>query len=139
MSSGVPASHARTWRGVVRGSQSLQRSVTSSLPPLERSTAGSRSLERISLPSKREVLGDFYYRQAKMKGYRSRSAFKLKEIARSQGLMKPGQKVADLGAAPGGWLQVERELVGQGGLVVGMDLSTIQPLPYENVKTIRGD
>lgn len=64
---------------------------------------------------------------------------KLKEIARSQGLMKPGEKVADLGAAPGGWLQVERELVGQGGLIVGMDLSTILPLPYENVKTIRGD
>lgn len=54
-------------------------------------------------------------------------------------MIKPGEKVADLGAAPGGWLQVERELVGQGGLIVGIDLSTIQPLPYENVKTIRGD
>jgi 23S rRNA (uridine2552-2'-O)-methyltransferase len=64
---------------------------------------------------------------------------KLKEIARSQGLLKPGERVADLGAAPGGWLQVERELVGPTGFVVGIDLSTIRPLPYDNVKVIRGD
>jgi 23S rRNA (uridine2552-2'-O)-methyltransferase len=84
-------------------------------------------------------LGDFYYRQAKSLGYRSRSALKLKEIAKGQGLLRPGERVADLGAAPGGWLQVERELVGEKGLVVGMDLSVIRPLPYENVKTIQGD
>lgn len=64
---------------------------------------------------------------------------KLKEIARSQGLLKPGDRVADLGAAPGGWLQVERELVGANGFVVGIDLSTIRPLPYDNVKVIQGD
>lgn len=53
--------------------------------------------------------------------------------------MKPGERVADLGAAPGGWLQVERELVGPSGFVVGIDLSTIRPLPYENVKVLQGD
>lgn len=93
----------------------------------------------MGLPSKREVLGDFYYRQAKREGYRSRSALKLREIAQGQGIFRPGYRVADLGAAPGGWLQVERELVGQNGLVVGMDLSPIRPLPYDNVKTLRGD
>lgn len=53
--------------------------------------------------------------------------------------MRPGERVADLGAAPGGWLQVERELVGPNGFVVGIDLSAIRPLPYENVKVIQGD
>lgn len=91
------------------------------------------------MPSKREVLGDFYYRQAKREGFRSRSALKLREISESHHVIKRGERVADLGAAPGGWLQIERELVGAEGLIVGVDLSFIKPLPYDNVKIIRGD
>jgi len=91
------------------------------------------------MPSRREVLGDFYYRQAKREGFRSRSALKLKEISESHRVIRRGEHVVDLGAAPGGWLQVERELVGDEGLVVGVDLSFIKPLPYDNVLIIRGD
>jgi len=91
------------------------------------------------MPDKRQVLGDFYYRQAKREGYRSRSALKLKEIAINFGVPRRGDHVLDLGAAPGGWLQVEREAVGESGLVVGIDLDFIRPIPQGNVKLIRGD
>ena len=91
------------------------------------------------MPNKNQVLGDFYYREAKREGYRSRSALKLKEISDKYHIFKKGYVVADLGAAPGGWLQVERELVGDGGLVIGIDLSFIRPLPFDNVKLIKGD
>ncbi len=91
------------------------------------------------MPDKRQVLGDFYYREAKREGYRSRSALKLKEIARQFHVIRKGDYVADLGAAPGGWLQIELELVGESGLVVGVDLSGIRPLQAGNVRLIRGD
>ncbi|MDD1764624.1 MAG: RlmE family RNA methyltransferase [Candidatus Methanomethyliaceae archaeon] len=91
------------------------------------------------MPNKHKILGDFYYKEAKRAGFRSRSALKLKEIAVNYGLIRRGDYVADLGAAPGGWLQVEREFVGDQGLVVGVDLSIIKPLPFENVKLIKGD
>ena len=91
------------------------------------------------MPNKHKILGDFYYKEARREGFRSRSALKLKEIAVNYGLIRRGDYVADLGAAPGGWLQVEREFVGDQGLVVGVDLSIIKPLPFENVKLIKGD
>jgi 23S rRNA (uridine2552-2'-O)-methyltransferase len=91
------------------------------------------------MPTKHQVLGDFYYKEARREGFRSRSALKLREIAVHYGLIRRGDHVADLGAAPGGWLQVERDLVGDQGLVVGIDLSFIRPLPYENVRLIKGD
>ncbi len=91
------------------------------------------------MPNKDQLLGDYYYKQAKKEGYRSRSALKLKEIADKYRIFRKGQVIVDLGAAPGGWLQIERELVGAEGLVIGIDLSTIAPFPYENVKLIRGD
>ncbi|MDD1775998.1 MAG: RlmE family RNA methyltransferase [Candidatus Methanomethylicus sp.] len=98
-----------------------------------------RNLGRTRMPNKNQVLGDYYYREAKREGYRSRSALKLKEIADKYRIFKRGYAVADLGAAPGGWLQIERELVGEEGTVIGIDLSFIKPLPYENVKLIKGD
>jgi 23S rRNA (uridine2552-2'-O)-methyltransferase len=91
------------------------------------------------MPTKRKILGDFYYKEAKREGFRSRSALKLKEIAVRYGLIRRGDYVADLGAAPGGWLQVEHEFVGDQGLVVGVDLCIIKPLPFENVRLIKGD
>lgn len=91
------------------------------------------------VPSKRQVLGDFYYREAKKRGLRSRSALKLIELARRYRIINEGEFVLDLGAAPGGWLQVAREFVGYRGKVIGVDIREVAPLPYDNVYLIRGD
>ena len=82
---------------------------------------------------------DQYYNRAKQQGYRARSAFKLKQLNESSGLLSPGDHVVDLGAAPGGWLQVAAEEVGEHGKVVGVDLQRIKELEARNVTTIRGD
>jgi len=80
---------------------------------------------------------DDYYNRAKQQGYRSRSAYKLKQLDEDAGLISEGDTVVDLGAAPGGWLQVASELAGEGGTVVGVDLQRIDPI--DGVETIRGD
>jgi len=82
---------------------------------------------------------DPYYRMAKEQGYRSRAAFKLKEVARMFGIFKDASVVLDLGAAPGGWLQVASQALEGEGLVLGVDLIAIEPLVNKNVKTILGD
>jgi 23S rRNA (uridine2552-2'-O)-methyltransferase len=58
---------------------------------------------------------DHFYRQAKSAGYRSRAAYKLRELATRYRLLNRGDHVVDLGAWPGGWLQVAAELVGEQG------------------------
>jgi 23S rRNA (uridine2552-2'-O)-methyltransferase len=80
---------------------------------------------------------DEYYNRAKQEGYRSRAAYKLKQLDAEAGLISEGDTVVDLGAAPGGWLQVATELAGEGGTVVGVDLQRIEPI--DGVETIRGD
>ncbi len=80
---------------------------------------------------------DFYYRKAKQLNYRSRASFKLHQIDERFGIFQEGGSVVDLGAAPGGWLQIAKERVGPKGKVVGVDLQHIAPL--EGVSTIRGD
>ncbi|WP_181690903.1 23S rRNA (uridine(2552)-2'-O)-methyltransferase [Natronomonas sp. LN261] len=80
---------------------------------------------------------DDYYNRAKQQGYRSRAAYKLKQLDEDAGLISDGDTVVDLGAAPGGWLQVANELAGEGGTVVGVDLQRIKPI--DGVETIRGD
>ncbi len=83
-------------------------------------------------------LNDPYVAQAKRLGYRSRAAFKLLELNERFRLLKPGQRVLDLGAAPGGWSQVAAARVGKGkGRVVGIDLQPIDPIP--GVTLIEGD
>ncbi len=82
---------------------------------------------------------DQYYKLAKIKGYRSRAAYKLLQANRSYGLIRPGDKVLDLGSHPGGWLQIAREVVGPEGLVVGVDIKDVGPLPYVNVKVLKTD
>lgn len=81
---------------------------------------------------------DHFYRQAKSAGYRSRAAYKLQELAKKYRLIRRGDHVVDLGAWPGGWLQVAAELVGPDGLVIGVDLVAIDPLPAP-VRCIHGD
>src|SRR5213080_319859 len=82
---------------------------------------------------------DQYYRLARIRGYRSRSAYKLQQAIRTYGLIKPGEKVVDLGAQPGGWLQVAREVVGPEGLVLGIDIKQIAPLPAGNIRLLKMD
>ena len=82
---------------------------------------------------------DARYRQAKAEGYRARSAYKLIELDRRFRLLRPGATVVDLGAWPGGWLQVAADRVGPQGRVVGVDLVPIDPLPYAHVETVVGD
>jgi 23S rRNA (uridine2552-2'-O)-methyltransferase len=82
---------------------------------------------------------DAFYRKAKKEGYRSRAAYKLLELARRFQLIKRGDRVVDLGAAPGGWLQVAAELAGPNGKVVGIDLQPIAPIPERNVVLLQGD
>ncbi|HET9597873.1 MAG TPA: RlmE family RNA methyltransferase [Anaeromyxobacteraceae bacterium] len=78
---------------------------------------------------------DFYYRKAKREGLRARSAYKIEEIARRQRLLAPGMAILDLGAAPGGFLQVLAEAVGPRGAAVGVDLEPIRNLGKPWVRT----
>jgi 23S rRNA (uridine2552-2'-O)-methyltransferase len=77
---------------------------------------------------------DFYYRRAKSEGLRARSAYKIEEIVRRHRLLGRGGAVLDLGAAPGGFLQVLAEAVGEKGVAVGVDLEPIRNLGKPWVK-----
>lgn len=87
----------------------------------------------------RDKKKDYYYRRAKAEKYRSRAAFKLRQLNKKFRLIKKGDFVVDLGAAPGGWMQVSREIVGDRGFVLGVDIARIEPFPEDNVAIIRGD
>ena len=82
---------------------------------------------------------DAFYARAKASGYRSRAAFKLQELARKYQLIRHGDHVVDLGAWPGGWLQVAAELAGAQGIVAGVDLQPIEPIGRATVATLIGD
>ena len=71
---------------------------------------------------------EHFYKEAKRVGYRARSAFKLLQIQKKFNILKENNTVIDLGAAPGGWSQVAKELVGEKGTVVGIDLFLIKPI-----------
>ncbi len=103
---------------------------------------GTRSLkQRLKTARKRTLssqkwlerqLNDPYVARAKREGYRSRAAYKLLEIDEKYHLLKPGQRVVDLGAAPGGWAQIAARKVDSAagkGRVVGIDLLPIDALP----------
>ena len=78
---------------------------------------------------------DFYYRKAKKAGLRARSAFKIEEIGERFKLFKPKMAILDLGAAPGGWLQIMADACAPGGTVIGVDLVAIPPIAKPGVKT----
>ena len=84
---------------------------------------------------------DMYYNKAKQQGYRARSAYKLKQLDETANLLGEGDTVVDLGAAPGGWMQVAAERVGPTGTVIGVDRQNIKDLDDFDaaVETIRGD
>src|SRR5687768_3369548 len=85
----------------------------------------------------KEHVNDFFVKQAKKEGYRSRAAYKLIEIAERDHLLVPGMTVVDLGAAPGGWSQVAAEKLGGKGKVIALDLLEMTALP--GVTFIQGD
>ncbi len=78
---------------------------------------------------------DFYFRKAKKEGLRARSAFKIDEILRRHRLLARGDAVLDLGAAPGGFLQILADAVGEEGVAVGVDLEPIRAVGKRQVKT----
>ena len=85
----------------------------------------------------RRHVTDPYVRRAKEAGYRSRAAFKLLEFIARDGLIRPGMRVIDLGAAPGGWSQVLAGKVKPGGKVAAVDLLELEPIP--GVTIFKGD
>jgi 23S rRNA (uridine2552-2'-O)-methyltransferase len=85
----------------------------------------------------RRHVSDPYVKRAQAQGYRSRAAFKLLEIDARDRLLRPGAKVLDLGAAPGGWSQVAARTVRPDGRVVAVDLLEIAPI--SGVMSLRAD
>jgi 23S rRNA (uridine2552-2'-O)-methyltransferase len=85
----------------------------------------------------RRHVTDPYVRKAKAQGYRSRAAFKLLEIDAKEKILKPGQVVVDLGAAPGGWSQVAADKVKPAGRVIAIDLLPVAPI--SGVTVLKGD
>ena len=72
---------------------------------------------------------DHYRKLAKDQGYRSRAAYKLKQIDDSYHLLKRNYRIVDIGCAPGGWVQVAAKEAGAAGKVVGIDLKAVEPVP----------
>jgi 23S rRNA (uridine2552-2'-O)-methyltransferase len=85
----------------------------------------------------KEHFSDYYVKQAQQEGYPSRAAYKLLEMQEKELLIKPGMTVVDLGAAPGGWSMVARDLVGKKGKVIAVDCLAMTPI--EGVHFIQGD
>jgi 23S rRNA (uridine2552-2'-O)-methyltransferase len=82
---------------------------------------------------------DHYFRKAKKEHYLARAIYKLEEIQKKYKILKAGDRVLDLGAAPGSWIQLTSVIVGKTGLVVGIDLKPIaHPFPG-HVTTLQGD
>lgn len=85
----------------------------------------------------RRHVNDPYVQRSKREGYRSRSAYKLTEIDERDKLLRPGQVIVDLGAAPGGWSQVAAKRAGRNGKVVAIDLLELEPI--SGVTAIQAD
>lgn len=80
---------------------------------------------------------DHYRKLARENSYRSRAVYKLVQLNKSYHLLKQGMKIVDIGAAPGGWLQIASKIAGIKGKVIGIDIKEIEPIP--NVITINGN
>jgi len=85
----------------------------------------------------RRHVSDPFVKRARAQGYRSRAAFKLLEFIDKDKLLKPGMRVLDLGAAPGGWSQLAAEKVGPKGKVVAIDLLPVEKI--QGVEILQGD
>lgn len=85
----------------------------------------------------RRHVNDQFVQKAKAQGYRSRAAFKLEQIDAKDRLFRPGARVIDLGAAPGGWSQYAAAKVGPKGVVIAVDL--LQTAPMSGITVLQGD
>lgn len=89
---------------------------------------------------KEYVRQDKFYTQAKDEGFASRASFKLIELDKKFRLLRRGHKVLDLGAWPGGWMQVVAPIIGPNGVVVGIDFKAIDEIKTQGrLKTLVGD
>ena len=84
-----------------------------------------------------EHLNDEYVKKAQKEGYRSRAVYKLLEIIDKNQILTKGDRVLDLGAAPGGWSQLASKIVGQNGQVIASDILPIEEIP--GVDFLQGD
>ena len=84
-----------------------------------------------------EHLNDEYVKKAQKEGYRSRSVYKLLEIIEKSQIINKGDKILDLGAAPGGWSQVAAKIVGKSGQVIASDILSIEEI--SGVNFLQGD
>jgi len=84
------------------------------------------------------VYNDKYAKKAKREGFLARSAYKLEELLDETGIIKQGEKVLDIGSAPGSWLQVVSQRIGKDGLAIGIDLNDTK-VSGENIITIKAD
>lgn len=84
-----------------------------------------------------EHFSDPYVKRAQSEGWRSRAVFKLDELIERDRLLKPGMRVVDLGAAPGGWSQMVRERLGDSGRIIALDILPMQGIG--GVEFILGD
>lgn len=83
---------------------------------------------------------DHYAKRAKREGYQARSVYKLEELQHRFGVLAPGMRVLDVGAAPGSWTQYARTVVGERGSIVAVDLSEIPALEaLDDVAIVTGD
>ncbi|SJZ61328.1 23S rRNA (uridine2552-2'-O)-methyltransferase [Enhydrobacter aerosaccus] len=124
------------------GGRPPERGSPSSKPTGRRATVRVKTARGRTVSSQRWLqrqLNDPYVAEAKKRGYRSRAAFKLLQLDDQFHFLKPGGRVVDLGAAPGGWTQVAVERVkaggkgGKGGVVVGIDITPVEPIPGATV------
>ncbi|MGR9052366.1 MAG: 23S rRNA (uridine(2552)-2'-O)-methyltransferase RlmE [Gammaproteobacteria bacterium] len=84
-----------------------------------------------------EHFHDEFVKMAQNQGWRSRAVFKLIEIQEKDQIIKPGMNVVDLGAAPGGWSQYARQIIGKKNKIAALDILPIEPL--DGVDIIQGD
>jgi 23S rRNA (uridine2552-2'-O)-methyltransferase len=84
---------------------------------------------------------DYYFQKAKKENFLARSIYKLEEIDKKFKILKPGDKVLDLGYHPGSWVQYCAEVVGPSGLVVGIDIKEVNKklLSLKNVRVLQKD
>ncbi|WP_024326959.1 23S rRNA (uridine(2552)-2'-O)-methyltransferase RlmE [Thioalkalivibrio sp. AKL19] len=83
----------------------------------------------------KEHFDDPYVQRAQQEGYRGRAVYKLQEIDERDRLLKPGMRVVDLGAAPGGWTQYAAQKIGRKGVLVATDILPMDPVPGAAIVT----
>src|ERR1700735_3358425 len=120
--------------------------MTDKKPPTKKTNArGAQKKVRVKTRKNRTIssarwlerqLNDPYVVAAKAEGYRSRAAFKLIQMKEDLKLLRPGQKIVDLGAAPGGWTQIAVDIIKPektGGKVVAIDILDMPEVPGAEV------